>query len=144
MFLPLLLTLALTPAPLRPNHVLTRGLTRDLSLKTVCETRWGVDRRKVTLSMKRRVFAAYGLPWASHALYEVDHLIPRSLAGADDTVNLWPQAWAGPYGAHQKDHLEIILGKLVCNGSMTLEFAQEAIRVDWIAAYRLYVEGPKP
>lgn len=138
-----LLLLALATTPVRPTPRLTPGLTRPLLVSTVCTTRWGTDRRKVTVTMRRAVFAAYGIPWANRSAYEVDHLIPRSLGGADHEMNLWPQAWAGIYGARAKDRLEVALGKRVCAGTMTLAFAQDAIRVDWISAYRLYIEGVK-
>ena len=133
----LLLFLTFAAAPHRPNPDVTPGLTRPLSLHTVCTTRWGRDRRHVTEAMRRQVFKAYGIPYSRHAQYELDHLIPRSLAGADDVLNLWPQ----PLGeaTHEKDPLEVKLGKLVCAGSLKLEDAQEAIRSNWPAAHRLYV-----
>lgn len=132
------LVLATTPAA-RPRRDLTPGLTRPLSRAVVCSTRWGLDRRVVTLAMKRRVAAAYGVPWADHARYEFDHLVPRELGGADDTQNLWPQSWVGAANAHMKDRLENALHRKVCAGELTLEHAQQAIRSDWIAAFRLYV-----
>jgi hypothetical protein len=85
------------------------------------------------------VFAAYGIPLTDRSHYEVDHLIPRELGGADDERNLWPQPWTGTYNAHQKDRLENALHRAVCAGTVTLAHAQEAIRSDWIAALRLYV-----
>lgn len=124
----------------RPNALLTPGRTRPLSLDVVCSTRWGVDRRVVTTAMKRHVFAAYGLAWDTRGEYEVDHLIPRSLGGADDVLNLWPQPWAGTYGARRKDVLEVKLGKLVCAGELPLRAAQRAIAADWVAAYDRYVD----
>ena len=33
---------------------------------------------------------------------------------------------------------------LVCSGRLTLNSAQEAVRVNWRAAYRLYVGRPSP
>jgi hypothetical protein len=142
----LLLVLALASGgPVqRPKPAVTPGVVRALSLKTVCETRWGVDRRKVTVGMKQRVAAAYGVRWTDRSRYEFDHLIPRSLGGADDERNLWVQPWEGTWNARMKDRLEVALGKQVCDGEMTLAFAQEAIRSDWIAAYRLYVRDAAP
>lgn len=137
--LTLLLAFALSGPAIRPKAI-TPGLTRPLSLHTVCTTRWGRDRRHVTQAMKKQVFASYGIAWEKRSLYEVDHLVPRSLAGADDVRNLWPQAYAGTSGARVKDHLEVVLGRKVCAGEMTLEFAQMAIVSDWLAAFRLYVK----
>jgi hypothetical protein len=79
--IPLLLAAALA----LPNPTLTPGVVRhDLTLSQACATAWGKDHRAVTTAMKRQVFAAYGIPWADHAQYEVDHLVSRELAGADD------------------------------------------------------------
>lgn len=140
MIIALLLALVLGGhvAPIaRPNPRYTWGVTRPLSRKTVCETRWGRDVRHVSEKMRRAVFAAYGIPYAQRARFELDHLIPRSLAGDDNVHNLWPQPlWQA---RHQKDVLEVKLGQMVCTGEVTLPFAQEAIRRDWVAAYRLYV-----
>jgi hypothetical protein len=134
----LLLTLAL--ANYRPSPI-TPGVARELTKAQVCGTKWGLDKRHVTLAMKQHVAAAYGIPWSQHSKYEFDHLIPRELGGADSESNLWPQPWTGPYNAHQKDRLENALHKAVCAGQMTLDFAQDAISSDWVAAYRLYVEA---
>jgi hypothetical protein len=35
--------------------------------------------------------AEYGLPTGPHNDYEVDHLIPLCLGGADDDKNLWAE-----------------------------------------------------
>lgn len=121
-----------------PDHGLTPGLARPLTLKQVCGTAWGKDRRFVTLAMKKQVFQSYGIPWADHAKYEVDHLISRELAGADDVRNLWPQPYEGAWNAHMKDRLENRLHVEVCAGRLTLSEAQAAISGDWTAAYQQY------
>ncbi len=126
----LLLTLVL-------NKDLTPGMTRSLTVETVCSTKWGLDRRFVTIAMKRHVAAAYGVPWIDRICCEFDHLIPRSLGGADNILNLWPQPWPE---AKQKDHLEIVLGQLVCAKRLSLKEAQHMIVKDWHSAYLKYVK----
>lgn len=116
-----------------PRPAVTPGLTRPLGLDVICSTRWGTDRRHVTTEMKKEVAEAYGVPWSKHGDYEFDHLIPRSLGGADDVKNLWPQPWASAY---KKDALEVRLGKLVCAGQLDLATAQAAIANDWEEADR--------
>jgi hypothetical protein len=123
----------------KPQASLTPGVTRPLSRAAVCSTKWGLDRRHVTDSMRKQVFAAYGIPYSQHAKYELDHYIPRELGGADDVRNLWPQPFTGPNNAHEKDRLENALHRAVCAGQVSLSDAQEAIRSDWLAAYRLWV-----
>jgi hypothetical protein len=134
MLILLLLTL------IRPNVAHTPGLTRQLSQREVCSTKWGLDHRHVTEKMKRQVAAAYGVPWADRHRYEFDHYIPRELGGADDVSNLWPEPLTGLHNAHDKDRLENALHRKVCAGDMTLGFAVEAIQADWISAFRLYVQ----
>ena len=75
--------------------------------------------------MRREVFRRYGVPWAAHRDYEVDHLVPRELGGADDLSNLWPQNWDD---AHRKDHEENRLHQAVCAGTLSLEEAQARMR----------------
>jgi hypothetical protein len=123
-----------------PDVNYTWGVVRpEISRSVACSTRWGRDVRHVDTKMRRAVFAAYGVPWRRRGEFELDHLIPRSLGGADDVHNLWPQPLAE--ARHLKDPLEVKLGTLVCAGEITLPFAQESIRANWKAAYRLYVNA---
>lgn len=108
-----------------PDRVMTPGLVRPLTLETICTTKWGRDRRHVTTAMRRQLFVHYGKRWSTHRNYEVDHLVPRELGGADDLRNLWPQPWPD---ARRKDREENRLHKAVCAGTMALPDAQEAIR----------------
>ena len=124
----LILCAILVVGPLRPDPALTPGAVRALSLQTICTTRWGVDRRRVSDATRREVFRRYGVPWAKRALYEVDHLVPRSEGGADLVANLWPQPWDGPLGAHAKDRVEGRLHRDVCAGRLPLETAREQMR----------------
>lgn len=121
------------------NPAMTPGVVRPLSRTAVCQTAWGRDHRHVTTAMKREVATRYGVPWDERANYEFDHLIPRELGGADDVLNLWPQAWTD---AKRKDRLENRLHVLVCNRTLSLRQAQTVIRSDWQQAYRDYVEKP--
>jgi hypothetical protein len=132
-----------------PDPALTPGMIRNLSLAQICKTKWGHDQRAVTQSMKAQVVVMYHFSPAqcpSHNV-EIDHLISRELGGADDVRNLWPQCFEKPvagktpsevaeFGAHKKDRLENWLHKQTCAGKMTLKAAQDALRRDWIAAYR--------
>src|SRR4051812_40982884 len=80
---------ARTSGPVAPDPKLTPGVARkDLAIKEICATRWGLDRRYVTPAMKREVFERYGLSGPQDPAcrkdghgrrYEVDHLISREL-----------------------------------------------------------------
>jgi hypothetical protein len=79
-----------------------------------------------------------------HPDYEIDHLIPLDLGGADDDANLWPQPRRSiepVWNAERKDRLEWALADLVCAGQLDLTAAQREIREDWIAAYRRNFPG---
>ncbi len=66
--------------PVLPDLKITPGVYRkNLSQDQICHTKWGLDKRHVTLSMKKQVFAEYGIPYSRHSEFEVDHLISREL-----------------------------------------------------------------
>jgi hypothetical protein len=118
-----------------PNLDLTPGEARkDLTVKQICNTKWGKDHRSVTQSMKNKVFEAYG--YFNHnkdkrCPCEIDHLISRELGGADTIANLWPQSYTGEWNARMKDRLENRLHKEVCSNNLYLLDAQEGIVKDW-------------
>lgn len=72
------------------------------------------------------VFELYGFPYAQHHNYELDHLIPRCLGGADEVRNLWPQ----PIGeARRKDVTEAQICRAVCHThTMSLKAGQSFFR----------------
>ncbi len=95
-----------------------------------------------TGSLKRKQLAAGygGATQADPDLYEEDHLIPLCLGGAPrDERNLWPQLWAGEWGAHKKDTLEKWLCRRACAHEIDLAQARREIAADWIAAYKKYI-----
>lgn len=129
-----------------PDPALTPGVTRDLTLDQVCNTKWGKDARAVTPAMKSQVYAEYhmvryqGDCALSKRGCEVDHRVPREIGGADDIKNLWIQPYGGQCNAAQKDRLENKLHQMVCSKAITLQSAQHAIATDWVAAYTQYVD----
>jgi hypothetical protein len=72
--------------------------------------------------------------------YEEDHYIPLELGGDPrDPRNLWPEPRYEANGgtAGDKDSVETRLKKLVCNGSVRLVVAQQAIADDWRTAIEI-------
>jgi hypothetical protein len=137
-----------------PNSKFTPGLSRtDLSLETICDTKWGRDERHVTAKMKQDVFQEYGLtgnddpacvPDASGRHCEIDHLVSRELGGADDETNLWPQPYGTqPWNAARKDRLENRLHKAICTEHLPVECARKLLISDWRIAYRFYFGDPQ-
>ena len=140
------LILAATYAALLPTvpGALNPDVTPNNIGQTICVSGWTKTIRppaSYTNKLKRQQMAAMGLT-GSPRLYEEDHLISLEIGGnPTDPNNLWPQKWDGQFGAHRKDVIETRLKRLVCNGTLTLDQAQTAIRTDWVAAYVTYV-GP--
>jgi hypothetical protein len=78
-------------------------------------------------------------PGESMADYELDHLIPISLGGAPfDAQNLWLESEVGQANARDKDVLEYVLWRLVCQHEVPLATAQRAISQNWIGGYQTY------
>lgn len=129
---------ATSRVPALPDPKLTPGEVRPgVRLKDLCgeERIHTRDVRNVPQSMKRAVMERYGLSWSEHRLYEIDHLIPLSMQGANSLNNLWPQSWRDP-GAHMKDRLEVRATHDVCKGKIKLEVAQRKIARDWLGFFR--------
>lgn len=134
-----------------PDPSLTPGkIVVDATAKDVCRRGYARSARHVTRGERKRVFAAYGLPGGNHTGYcsgaegcELDHLVSLELGGSNDTANLWPEPYAGPWNAHVKDRLGNRLHKMVCDGRIGLAEAQRQEAQDWIGAYRrIFGDGP--
>jgi len=131
------LSLVLPPAPSGPScvaqdglpdHACTPGMVDPaVTLEIICGHRTK-ERRHVDAEMRAKVLAAYGIERDPAYLYELDHLTPLELGGANDATNLWPEPWAD---ARRKDLAENRAHRLVCSGKMRLEDAQRAFATDW-------------
>jgi hypothetical protein len=130
--------------PILPDLTRTPGVFRkNLTQNQICHTKWGLDKRHVTLAMKKQVFAEYGISYSRHSEFEVDHLVSRELGGADVVRNLWPQSYiTQPWNARRKDRLENYLHRLLCNHQITLAEARKEIINDWRVAYKRYFGEP--
>lgn len=121
-----------------PNTIDTPGATDPAATWDVICNGTTRDRRHVTAAMKAEVLAAYNIPRTQGSYYEIDHLVPLAIGGANVVANLWPQPWAE---ADQKDVLEVELQRRVCHGQLSQAEAQRAIADDWTAAYARFVGG---
>jgi hypothetical protein len=126
-----------------PAGAINPAVTQDNIASTVCVAGWTATMRppaSYTSRLKRKQMAAQGIKGRPSS-FEEDHLISLEIGGhPTDPANLWPQPWKGPQGAHRKDRLENALRREICSGRMTLTDAQNAIRTDWVAAYKRYVK----
>ena len=136
------------PLPDMPDPKLTPGVSRNLTINQICNTKWGQDARAVTASMKITAFTRYGLtsnddcPPDDHGRRcEVDHKYSREIGGADDINNLWPQHYAGDWNASDKDRLENWAHKQICENHMSITDAQHLMD-NWEQSYIKAFGGP--
>jgi hypothetical protein len=123
-----------------PDHMLTPGAIRSVSIRDVCSMPHEEVVRDVPSSLSQEVFKEYGILNPRPQDYEIDYLIAPGLGGTEDIHNLWPEpSRSSAWNAHMKDALEERLHQLVCSGELDLPTAQRAIATDWIAAYKKYV-----
>ena len=112
-----------------PDPACTPGaIFAGATVSEICTPGYSRSVRNVPESLKRSVYAEYGI--ASHVpgSYEVDHLIPLELGGSNSPANLWPEISPG-YRA--KDRVENHLHDAVCAGAVRLRTAQRQIARDW-------------
>jgi len=106
---------------------------------------------RLEVLVKKQAFALYGYTGyddprcvpAGKRRCEIDHLVSRELGGADEVINLWPQAYGtSPWNAVLKDKLENRLHKEMCAGNITLKAARVMLVNDWREAYKSYYGDP--
>ena len=131
-----------------PNPQITPGavdpaITSQNLQSTVCVRGYTATVRpdkRVTNRLKREQIRQYRYSDTDPRNYEQDHLIPLSIGGnPSDPRNMWPQPRSGEWSAEQKNDLEFVVYRMVCNGDIDLAQAQEKIARDWTAAYQAWV-----
>ena len=135
-------TAAFAADPIVPDTKLTPGAVLTADEATICQPGYSKSVRHTSGQLKHRVYVEYGIDRnAGH--YEIDHLIPLGIGGADTRENLWPESRdTAPWNAGVKDRLERYLHVEVCAGHIAVQDAQKAIATDWVAAYRRYLGAP--
>jgi hypothetical protein len=133
----------------RPDPRCTPGavnpaVTQATIGSTICRSGWTSTVRppeSITEPEKFASMRAYGITGSASG-YEYDHDVPLELGGAvNDPRNLWPEpdyASRDGFYLNPKDHLELALKHLVCDGALSLAQAQRAIAGNWPAAYSRY------
>ena len=144
---------AVTPtsgdAPYLPNPTTQPGVynpdvTQGNIQSTICVSGYTSTIRppiSYTDALKKQQIAQYGYSDTNLADYEEDHLIALEDGGdPKDPKNLWPQPrHSQPWNASDKDRVENVLNKMVCDGEIPLERARQALATDWVAAYQKYI-----
>ncbi len=124
--------------PILPDPKMTPGAVRSVDVSEICQPGYSKSVRHTSGKLKARIYREYGIDRkAGH--YEIDHLIPLSIGGADVAENLWPESYdTDTWNASVKDRLELKLHTLVCSEAIDIAEAQKAIATDWIAAYKRF------
>ena len=139
----LLASPALADDPIRPDPRLTPGAVLTTDAAVVCAPGYGRSVRHTPGWIETFVYREYGID-RGQGCYEVDHLIPLGIGGANVSANLWPESYdTQPWNAAVKNQLDDFLHDEVCAGRIPITQAQKDIAEDWIAAYRKYI-GPEP
>lgn len=129
------------PAKDMPDRSLTPGRTFRVGPAAICVSGYSSRVRDVPDSEKEAVYARYGVVHTPYT-HEVDHLVSLELGGSNAIENLWPEPYAGRWGARTKDVLENRLHDLVCSGALQLRRAQHIEATNWVLAYKKYVGTP--
>ncbi len=118
-----------------PDSACTPGaiLTTDTSI--ICVSGYTQTVRDVPDSIRKQVFAEYGIDYSLHSNYEVDHLISLELGGSNDISNLFPESYSIQYGARVKDTFENYLHSQACSGKISMTTAQQEIATNWLEYY---------
>ena len=108
----------------------------DATREIVCTFGYTKKIRNVSTKMRKRGYASYNIPYPQErGAYEFDHLIPLALGGNNDMANLFPEAAYPKPGFKEKDAVEMYLRQEVCEGRITIDFAQRLIADDWTVVY---------
>ncbi len=114
-----------TPGSINPN------VTQANIHSTICVSGYTATIRppvSYTAPLKLKQMAQYGVS-GSASNFEEDHLIPLEAGGnPTDPKNLWPESAPG---YHQKDAIENLIHKRICDGTITLLEGQRELSTDW-------------
>ncbi|HYR62125.1 MAG TPA: hypothetical protein VET24_05760 [Actinomycetota bacterium] len=124
-------------APASTPGATNPAVTQDSIHQSICVQGWTATVRppaSYTDRLKAQQMAALGLTGPASA-YEEDHRVPLEAGGSPTSaMNLWPEPWDGPRGAHRKDAIENRVHAAICAGRMTLAQGQAVFQGDWWTA----------
>lgn len=104
---------------------------KQATLEKIKQPNYSATIRNVTEADKKRIAAAYGIPWSEHDKYEFDHKIPASLGGDNSDNNIYPEPLQGKYGALVKDLAEREALPKVRSGEWDLQETRAGFANDW-------------
>ena len=132
------------PAGTLPIAGLTPGAAAPVAATALCAGDVAAT-APVSDDLRAQVLRDYGMTHVPYHEYELDYLITPELGGTTEAANLWPERYTGSkWNARVKDHLELLLPRMVCTGEVDLPTAQRDIASNWVAAYRKYFRTTEP
>lgn len=72
---------------------------------------------------------------------EVDHRIPLWNGGSNDYSNLIVKPFFGKCNMTQKDNFEKRIHKVICDGKLSVQDAQELLYNHWQDGYKIYINN---
>lgn len=131
------------PRPIVPDPTLTPGAVETSDPAVICAPGYLAGRPRAygtpaEHAQWARVFGSYHVPLSASKDYELDHLIPRCLGGADSDANLWPQTREGRWNAERKDTLEREACRLACKqmSASLVRVMQDGFARNWVELYK--------
>ena len=126
-----------------PDHDCSPGaIFASSTLEEICTTGYSASVRNVSVTLKKKIYAAYGIAYPQPTgSIELDHIIPLELGGSNAAANLFPEAAAPEPGFREKDVVEDYLHLEVCAGRVSLQAAQHQIADNWVAVYQTLSPG---
>jgi hypothetical protein len=93
------------PAVDVPRRSLTPGVAFAVGTARICVSGYSASVRNVPQAEATAVYDRYGVAHVPYA-HEVDHLVSLEIGGSNAIANLWPEPYAGRWGARTKDVLD--------------------------------------
>ena len=122
--------------PLPDKQCTPGAIFEQATVKEICVSGYTKTVRNVPQSLKKQVYAEYGVTHRVKGQYEVDHLVPLELGGSNDIANLFPESAEPRPGFHEKDKVENYLHEQVCSGRVDLRKAQAIIANNWLVVWK--------
>lgn len=117
--------------PLPDPECTTGAVFPNLTKEDICWSGYSASVRDVSESLKNEVYESYGVYSREPYEFEIDHLVPLSLASTNDISNLFPQKYNMTLGAYTKDKVENCFHRKVCDGTLDLTLAQQIMAKNW-------------
>ena len=121
-----------------PAKDFTPGKTGKATKEEICSGSYAASVKPVKPGDAQDAYDSYGIRADSGR--ELVQLVPSTLGGTNDKQNLWPLPASREFGPAQKKALDEKLHSMVCAGTIELKVAQDALKKNWMEAYKKYVQ----